>query len=353
MNPPKPSQAFEGASRVHADMQDVYGAADASHEPDAPHEPLNRELFAPALLCVKLQGPVDLDGFRRAARSLLARQVPPGQLSWNTGATPGNDLFSTPEAGSQQLAANAAEFSQAPVLKVPPSFVALCKEVVLHSDNGRFDLLYRLLWRLVNEPGLRHDPLDADMAQAQRLAQAVRRDMHKMKAFVRFRSVQDARFCTHPQDGPLHVAWFEPEHHIVEAVAPFFARRFAQMRWAILTPALSVRWDGVGSSRPAASSPPSGTLHFGPGARKDQLPDVDAGEQLWLTYYRHTFNPARLKLKAMQKEMPRKYWRNLPEASLISELSAQAHERSSHMLTQPASQTRRRLPAAPSTRTRP
>ena len=166
MNPPKPSQAFEGASRVHADMQDVYGAADASHEPDAPHEPLNRELFAPALLCVKLQGPVDLDGFRRAARSLLARQVPPGQLSWNTGATPGNDLFSTPEAGSQQLAANAAEFSQAPVLKVPPSFVALCKEVVLHSDNGRFDLLYRLLWRLVNEPGLRHDPLDADMAQA-------------------------------------------------------------------------------------------------------------------------------------------------------------------------------------------
>lgn len=71
------------------------------------------------------------------------------------------------------------------------------------------------------------------------MAQAVRRDLHKMKAFVRFRSVHDERFRAHPEDGPLHVAWFEPEHHIVGAVAPFFARRFTQMRWAILTPACS------------------------------------------------------------------------------------------------------------------
>ena len=112
------------------------------------------------------------------------------------------------------------------------------------------------------------------------------------------------------------------------------------MRWAILTPEACLRWDGK-------------ALHTSPGAQRSDAPPADAGEALWLTYYRHTFNPARLKLKAMQKEMPRKYWRNLPEASLISELSAQAHERSSHMLTQPASQTRRRLPAAPSTRTRP
>ena len=26
-----------------------------------------------------------------------------------------------------------------------------------------------------------------------------------------------------------YVAWFEPEHHIVELAAPFFARRFADM----------------------------------------------------------------------------------------------------------------------------
>src|SRR3546814_1124456 len=61
--------------------------------------------------------------------------------------------------------------------------------------------------------------------------------MHKMRAFVRFRELADA-------EGPRFVAWFEPDHHIVRANAGFFARRFASMRWSILTPELSIHWDG-------------------------------------------------------------------------------------------------------------
>ncbi|MEO8922464.1 MAG: UdgX family uracil-DNA binding protein, partial [Caldimonas sp.] len=144
--------------------------------------------------------------------------------------------------------------------------------------------------------------------------QAVRRDMHKMKAFVRFRTLDDD-----PGGAPLHVAWFEPEHHIVEATAPFFARRFSTMRWAILTPERSVRWDGE-------------RLTLGPPARRDQAPPADAGETLWLTYYESIFNPARLKVQAMQKEMPRRYWRNLPETRLIGPLIAGSSERSMSMI---------------------
>src|SRR4029078_11244063 len=103
---------------------------------------------------------------------------------------------------------------------------------------------------------------------------------------------------------PLHVAWFEPEHHIVEAAAPLFARRFTAMRWALLQPARSGRWDGA-------------ALAFGPGARREDAPAADAGEQLWLTYYRSIFNPARLKLQTMAREMPRRYWQKLPEAERI------------------------------------
>jgi DNA polymerase len=44
-----------------------------------------------------------------------------------------------------------------------------------------------------------------------------------MHAFVRFRALERV-------DGTRHVAWFEPEHHILEAEAGFFARRFAGMR---------------------------------------------------------------------------------------------------------------------------
>ena len=273
----------------------------------------------------RLAGQTDLAGFRAEARTLLAHQVPPEEVHWETADAQNSDLFANPEAVAQS---RPHSIPRAATSIVPASFLRLCEVVVLHSASQRFALLYRLLWRLVHEPGLRHDPIDADMLQAQQMGQAVRRDMHKMKAFVRFRPVHDEE---HPGD-PLHVAWFEPAHHIVEAVAPWFAKRFTQMRWAVLTPRRCVQWDGQ-------------QLHFGPGARRADAPSADAGEQLWLTYYQSVFNPARLRQKAMQKEMPRKYWHNLPETQLIGPLIAQAHERSGAMIERPATRPVRRIAA--------
>ena len=276
------------------------------------------DLFADDLQQIHLASPTDLAGFRRAARLLLAKGTPPDQVMWlGTGAA---------------TALDATDFEAAPAIHVAPDFLALCETVILHSDTARFELLYRLLWRMAREPGLRHDPLDVDMLKAHHLAQAVRRDIHKMKAFVRFRTVADDTFKTRPTGGPLHVAWFEPEHHIVEAIAPFFARRFTQMRWAILTPERCMAWDGA-------------SMRFSPGAQKSDAPPPDAGEALWLTYYQNIFNPARLKLKMMQKEMPRRYWHNLPEAQFISTLSASANQRQTRMIEQAASTPQRRIPA--------
>lgn len=270
---------------------------------------------------VLLDGETDFAGFRAAARRLLADAVPPEAVLWLTQAGTGaGDLF----AGEPHAHTHPAPLTA--TAAVPKGFVALCQTVVLHDDPQRFALLYRLLWRLVHEPALRADALDSDRLQAGRMEKAVRRDLHKMKAFVRFRTVDDGG------EGPLHVAWFEPAHHIVEAVAPFFARRFAAMRWAILTPRRCVRWT---PPHLAGASSAAG-LHFSPGARRDSAPPADAGEALWLTYYASIFNPARLKLAMMQKEMPRRYWHNLPEAALIPGLAAQSAERSGRMLAQPA-----------------
>jgi probable DNA metabolism protein len=273
---------------------------------------------------VRLDGETDFAGFRARARALLAAAIQPHDVQWST--QQGNeDLFGeTPSPPGP-----AALGGDAPVA-VPAAFLALCESVVLHRDPQRFALLYRLLWRLAREPALRHDPLDADMLRARDMARAVGRDIHKMRAFVRLRQVEVGDAA-----GPLHVAWFEPEHHILRANAPWFMRRFAQMRWAILTPDCCAQWQ------------PGGPLAFSPGVARDRAPPADAGEQLWLTYYRSIFNPARLKLAMMQKEMPRKYWRNLPEASLIAPLAAQAHERSGAMIAQPATTTARRFTRLP------
>ena len=157
---------------------------------------------------VMLQGPVDLPGFRRAARRLLAQQVAPDCVSWHSSSTPVQDLFAAHGHAPSGTPHEATDLpaSDTPAINVPPEFLPLCQSVILHSDPHRFGLLYRLLWRLVHEPGLRHDPLDADRVRAEHLAHAVRRDMHKMKAFVRFRSVHDETFRSNPTGGPLHVA---------------------------------------------------------------------------------------------------------------------------------------------------
>ena len=274
---------------------------------------------------VTLRGETDVDGFRAEARRLLAARVAPAHVSWQVATRAEGDLFGdAPQAFDQGPPPIVAPAER---VNVPSFFIALCERAALHADPNRFGLLYRLLWRLVHEPALRCDPLDADRMQAELLARAVRRDMHKMTAFVRFRPLST------PAGDVEHIAWFEPDHHIVEATASFFVRRFAQMRWAILTPGCCVRWDGQ-------------ALAFGPGARREDAPPADAAEQLWLIYYASIFNPARLKVAMMQKEMPRKYWKNLPEAALIQPLISRSAQRSGQMIAQGASEPLHRRPAS-------
>ena len=55
-------------------------------------------------------------------------------------------------------------------------------------------------------------------------------------------------------------------------------------------------------------------------ATRDLAPTGDETEEFWLLYYRSIFNPFRLKVNAMKKELPVRHWRTLPEAALIPEL---------------------------------
>src|SRR3954471_4782665 len=141
----------------------------------------------------------DLAGFREEARVLLAQQVPPEDVHWLTARTDDSDPFADPGSPADSRPHSVPRAASA---IVPASFLRLCEIVVLHHDPDRFALLYRLLWRLVHEPGLRNNPIDADMLHAHQMGQSVRRDMHKMKAFLRFRPVSDG------QGQSLHLAWF-------------------------------------------------------------------------------------------------------------------------------------------------
>ncbi len=251
---------------------------------------------------VSLTSEDDFEGWRDAARALAGGRVPSSDVVWQIGDAPA-DLFGDEAVLAPSAAAN---------FRVPRAFLDLAQTVVLHSDPERFALLYTLLVGLITEPRRIDDAADPLVRRLEEMAKAVRRDIHKMRAFVRFREVRD--------DGETrYVAWFEPEHHIVRANARFFVDRFANMRWSILTPELSLNWDGE-------------TLAEGPGASRADAPGADPVEDVWKTYYASIFNPARLKTGAMLKEMPRKYWKNMPETALVKELVATARQRETAMV---------------------
>ena len=179
---------------------------------------------------ITLDSETDFGGWRTAARNLVLNDVMSADVTWRVKDNEPELFAAQAEPLPPEPARANASFN------VSAKFVELAQSAILHRDIQRFAILYRLLWRLRGHPDLMSVATDPDVALASTMAKAVRRDEHKMHAFVRFREV--GRVNTH------FVAWFEPEHHVVELAAPFFARRFADMPWSILTPDLCAHWDG-------------------------------------------------------------------------------------------------------------
>lgn len=256
------------------------------------------------------------------------------------------------------------------------AFLEAARVAAVHRDPQRWNLLYRILYRLQSERDLLKIEIDEDVVQLMRLEAQVSRDLHKMHAFVRFRKVLEA---DDPAERPVvvdepipvaadpyahhllletptpfgsikteiascepdetkdtedvseeaganvcehFIAWYQPDHRILPLAAPFFAERFAIMRWTILTPDASVSWDPIAKQ-----------LNFAPGLPRESAPAEDELEALWRSYYASIFNPARLNPQAMRSEMPVRYWKNLPEVALLPNLITSAPTRVATMVS--------------------
>lgn len=234
--------------------------------------------------------------FKTAAKAALNARYAPNTVHLQSTDEPQAGLFDAPE----QLAAAAQ-----PILRLPKSFVEGAQYIAVHRHADRWNLLYRLLWRIAGqEPQVMHRAHDADVIFFARLIKEVRQDVQNCHAYVRFRPVDDAN----ARGGKHYVAWYEPDYPCLPLAAAHFVERFAATDWSILTPDASVTWQGD-------------QLAFGPGASRDEsLGPDDAIEALWSTYYTHIFNPARLNMKATKQNMPQRFWKNMPETQLIEPL---------------------------------
>jgi uracil-DNA glycosylase len=240
---------------------------------------------------------VTFDEWRDRARSLVAQGVPPESAWWDNSPP----LFEFPSSG--------ASGSIRSLPAVPSKFLELAQVIARHRDPDKWALLYRLLWRLTlgGEKHILAVDLDDDVRRARLMERSVRRDMHKMTAFVRFKRIAGS-------DPEEFVAWHRPDHYVLDTMAGWFADRFGNMRWTIFTPDRSARWDLE-------------RLTLGPGVPASEAPGADELEDLWRDYYASIFNPARVKLKAMRAEMPARHWATLPETQIIPALLAKAESR--------------------------
>lgn len=243
------------------------------------------------------------EAWRDQSRSLLAQGVSPDAVKIIDPLTQPGLAFSRVEAVEADRS-----------ISVPRDFVERAAIVACHRNPERWQLLYRLLWRLQSERNLLKVDIDEDVAIFRRLEHQVRRDLHKMHAFLRFRRVDFER-------DELYVAWYEPDHYILNLAVPFFRERFAVMRWSILTPDASVSWD-----------PDAKRIQFGLGVSREAAPQEDELEGVWRTYYGSIFNPARLNTRAMRNEMPVRYWKNLPELNVLPQLLEKAGDRVDAMI---------------------
>lgn len=248
------------------------------------------------------------DAWRAIARNAIMHGLAPEQL----------DLHDITAISTADIFTSSTTLDPAPVTApqphVPRAFLDKAQIVATHRDPQRWNLLYRLLYRLQTDRNLLRIEVDNDVNMLLRMDKQVRHDLHKMHAFVRFRNVAD-------EHGEHMIAWYRPEHRIIALAAPFFAERFAVVRWTIITPDGGASWD-----------PATKQLTFGPGAGREAAPPDDQMEDLWKTYYSGIFNPARLNPSAMRSHMPVKYWEQLPEVALLPNLIQTADQRVADMV---------------------
>ena len=203
---------------------------------------------------------MNFEAWRNQARHYLQKGVPPQFADWS----------------QEEKLLFEEEFALTPLSnpQVQKEFLELASLVAHSRFPDRWSLLYRLIYRLNHESrDLLKVSIDPDVMRAENLARSVRRDIHKMHAFVRFKE-------NIIEGQKTYVAWHQPEHPIVELAAPFFMRRFGDRPWSIFTPDQSAHWNLE-------------TLSFSNGISQKDFHHTDPFDEVWKTYYKSIFNPAR------------------------------------------------------------
>lgn len=239
------------------------------------------------------------EGWRSHARMLLLGDVAPHEVNWAS---------EDESAGLFDDSLPHQPIEPTRLVTVPKLLLSELEQAARYRIENRWALLYRVLWRVSRGDTTARLVGDIDGSELHSRIKAVRREAHHLHAFLRFSPAGR-------EEGPSHVAWFEPAHDILPWAAEHFAERMGENSWLIATPDDGVCWDGrqLYYTRPCP-----------PAWRQLALEVEDPEGSLWKTYYENTFNPSRLNRSVMESNLPVRFWKNLPEGALIPQLMSRA-----------------------------
>lgn len=179
---------------------------------------------------------------------------------------------------------------------------AMIRAAFLSGLPGIEDALWRALCKFFHGLPLRAI-LDEDIQTVYQAAWKVRGEIHAFLGLVRFEKATD---------GTL-VSVIAPEYDIVAALGPHFSRRFPQETWMIADSKRGIclcHQEGITELR---HCDPTNLPRTAQEVAQLAAPEDVRWQDLWKSYYQNIGISERKNPRLMARNLPRKYWRYLPE----------------------------------------
>jgi probable DNA metabolism protein len=172
----------------------------------------------------------------------------------------------------------------------------------LEVQNALFHVLIRIF---KGEKELWNNYGDSDVITCAMALKKVRREAHRMKAFIRFQKSEDGMFFTE----------IEPDFNVLPLIIKFFKNRYSDQQWIIydVKRKYGMYYD--------LSSVSAVTLQEYNNTSKEILPAASVAldmqeckyQNLWIAYFKSTNIVERKNLKLHIQHVPKRYWKYMVE----------------------------------------
>lgn len=175
--------------------------------------------------------------------------------------------------------------------------------VFLSEDNSREKLiLYAIKYLVQEKRNIFQNFTDSYIMKISKIVKSVRREKHRMEAFVRFQQLQDSSFYAH----------IAPDFDVLPLIASHFKNRYSHQKWMIydLHRNYGIHYDLQqidffipDNQMKKNLHNPSSFLH-----EKEQNYEL-----LWKNYFDSTNIKERKNTKLHLQHLPKRYWKYLTE----------------------------------------